>query len=631
MASKETRDKQQPDIERDTSNSTLSNEEPASNQMDVEGTSTSSQNREGSNEQTSDAGAGSSTRKKRFSSRNYRPHGIAAYSSSDDSSTENEEKVNKKKSKNNPPPPDLEDDEPDPTNELEEASLEEEDDSDISSSSSDSSSSDSNIFDTSDNDTLSDNDDDNHDEDVDFLNVERPKCTWFALRELFYREHGLSGNGRRTITGRDPNMFKVRVCGSLNVVERLELMQKMQQHDGCVNSLNFNHDGKLLASGSDDRQVILWNWASNTVATSFSSGHYSNVFQTRFYGGTSAEIRLVTSARDGLVRSFTVPSAGGVPASSTLFKHIGAVHRVAVIPFSPCEIMTAGEDGMVIHVDMRDPVINRLTTVKVGKRKVILYGIVAHPMKDEFCVYGQNRAVKIYDRRNTKTEMNEYYPSELAEKKGVITCATYNHLGTEILASYSDDDIYLFDRNDDAGHYQNRYRGHSNSQTIKGVNFFGAGSEFVVSGSDCGNIFFWDKKNGKIVQWMQADENGAINVLEPHPEFPILATSGLDSDVKIWVPSNEKPIELAGLEKCVRHNLKARRRALSGDLFDEDMFNLVVRERLRRMTDPSRDFVLTTELQTESDAEDNWENNNSSSDDEELLSGRNEVFPCSPM
>lgn len=75
-----------------------------------------------------------------------------------------------------------------------------------------------------------------------------------------------------------------------------------------------------------------------------------------------------------------------------------------------------------------------------------------------------------------------------------------------------------------------------------GVNFFGPKSEFIVSGSDCGNIFFWERETEAIVQWMAGDENGVVNCLEPHPEIPVLATSGLDEDVKIWVPSCEQVI-----------------------------------------------------------------------------------------
>lgn len=45
---------------------------------------------------------------------------------------------------------------------------------------------------------------------------------------------------------------------------------------------------------------------------------------------------------------------------------------------------------------------------------------------------------------------------------------------------------------------------------MKSVNFFGPKSEFVISGSECGNIFIWDKNTEAIVNWMEGDEQGVI-------------------------------------------------------------------------------------------------------------------------
>lgn len=119
-----------------------------------------------------------------------------------------------------------------------------------------------------------------------------------------------------------------------------------------------------------------------------------------------------------------------------------------------------------------------------------------------------------------------------------ITCSVYNYDGSEILATYSDENIYLFD-NEDAtpGAFLRTYVGHRNSSTIKGVNFFGPESEFVMSGSDCGNVFMWEKQSESIIQWLKADESGVVNCLEGHPQFPVIATSGLDHDVKLWSPA----------------------------------------------------------------------------------------------
>lgn len=40
-----------------------------------------------------------------------------------------------------------------------------------------------------------------------------------------------------------------------------------------------------------------------------------------------------------------------------------------------------------------------------------------------------------------------------------------------------------------------------------------------------------------------------VNVLEPHPHIPVLATSGLDDDIKIWVPTCEEDPLLPNLEQ----------------------------------------------------------------------------------
>lgn len=54
----------------------------------------------------------------------------------------------------------------------------------------------------------------------------------------------------------------------------------------------------------------------------------------------------------------------------------------------------------------------------------------------------------------------------------------------------------------------------SYSLTVKGVNFYGPCSEFVVSGSDCGHIYLWDKHSARIVQFMVGDSGGVVSQWE---------------------------------------------------------------------------------------------------------------------
>ena len=49
---------------------------------------------------------------------------------------------------------------------------------------------------------------------------------------------------------------------------------------------------------------------------------------------------------------------------------------------------------------------------------------------------------------------------------------------------------------------------------MKGVNFYGPQSEFVVSGSDCGHLFLWDKESEDILQFLEADITGVVSTIK---------------------------------------------------------------------------------------------------------------------
>jgi len=46
---------------------------------------------------------------------------------------------------------------------------------------------------------------------------------------------------------------------------------------------------------------------------------------------------------------------------------------------------------------------------------------------------------------------------------------------------------------------------------VKGVNFYGPCSEFIVSGSDCGNVYLWHRDTEKIVNFFHADDGGVVS------------------------------------------------------------------------------------------------------------------------
>ncbi|KAI5086808.1 DDB1- and CUL4-associated factor 8, partial [Silurus meridionalis] len=198
----------------------------------------------------------------------------------------------------------------------------------------------------------------------------------------------------------------------------------------------------------------------------------------------------------------------------------------------------------------------------------------------------------IYDQRKINENENngvlkKFCPSHLvsSESKMNISCLVYSHDGSELIASYNDEDIYLFDSShSDGADYRQRYKGHRNNATVKGVNFYGPCSEFIVSGSDCGHIYLWDKHSARVVQFMEGDRGGVVNCLEPHPHLPGLATSGLDHDVKLWAPTAENPTTLKGLKEVMKKNKRERDEVSTrhGEQYDTQLLWFLMRHMRNR-------------------------------------------------
>ncbi|XP_057616624.1 DDB1- and CUL4-associated factor 8-like, partial [Chionomys nivalis] len=397
-----------------------------------------------------------------------------------------------------------------------------------------------------------------------------PRPRWKVLNAL--RERQLGSSAR----------FVYEACGARLFVQRFLQQYILEGHAGCVNTVHFNQQGTLLASGSNDLKVILWDWLHQRQVLNFHSGLKNNVLQVAFLPNCSEAI-LAMCGRDGQVRIAHLAAMSGTRMTKRLVKHGGASHRMALEPDSPFSFLTTGEDAVVFSIDLRQvrPAWKMVVTKEDGK-KVGLYTIFVNPSNSyQFAVGGQDQFVRIYDQRKIHENVNngvlkKFCPHHLINTyyPAYITSVMYSYDGSEVLTSYNDEDIYIFNSSDsDRAEYVKRYKGHRNNSTVKGVNFYGPRSEFVMSGSDCGHIFIWEKSSCQIVQFVKADERGIINCIDPHPYLPVLASSGLDHKVKIWAPIAGSSKNLTGLRKMVKINkLKQDNFSLHHtSLFDNNM------------------------------------------------------------
>nr|CAD7571291.1 unnamed protein product [Timema californicum] len=114
-----------------------------------------------------------------------------------------------------------------------------------------------------------------------------------------------------------------------------------------------------------------------------------------------------------------------------------------------------------------------------------------------------------------------------------------SHMEEAVAASRHDKEMMFDEQGSNQPAVKQKYLGHRNARTmIKEASFWG--QDYVLSGSDCGHVFAWDRHSGALVMLLEADHH-VVNCLQPHPFLPILATSGIDYDVKLWAPLQDEP------------------------------------------------------------------------------------------
>uniref|UniRef100_A0A9J8CWU2 WD and tetratricopeptide repeats 1 n=1 Tax=Cyprinus carpio carpio TaxID=630221 RepID=A0A9J8CWU2_CYPCA len=154
------------------------------------------------------------------------------------------------------------------------------------------------------------------------------------------------------------------------------------------------------------------------------------------------------------------------------------------------------------------------------------------------------------------------------DKKGNSSIRFHNFSRKE---SIPEDEIVLRERSFD---YKHRYCGHCNTTTdIKEANFFGSKGQYIVSGSDDGSFFIWDKETTNLVRILQGDES-IVNCLQPHPSYCFLATSGIDPVVRIWSPRPESENENCRVVEDMEGAAQANQKRMNADPLEVMLLNM---------------------------------------------------------
>ncbi|XP_037079395.1 WD and tetratricopeptide repeats protein 1-like [Pollicipes pollicipes] len=220
-----------------------------------------------------------------------------------------------------------------------------------------------------------------------------------------------------------------------SLIQRLGLLKELDGHTGCVNCLEWNRDGSLLVSGSDDSQVILWEPYHQKLLQTIPTGHNGNIFSVKLLPASEDRV-LATCAADCQIKVLDVPFGEVTHQCSC---HQGRVKRLAVSSHLPYLVWSAGEDGLVMQLDLR--VKHQCRPAGGGGSVLVNLQATAGPASEAKCVavsparpdllaVGANDPfVRVYDRRMSLA----------------VTYVAYSADGSQLLANLGGEQVYLFD------------------------------------------------------------------------------------------------------------------------------------------------------------------------------------------
>jgi WD40 repeat protein/energy-coupling factor transporter ATP-binding protein EcfA2 len=295
-----------------------------------------------------------------------------------------------------------------------------------------------------------------------------------------------------------------------------QLLQFLRGHTDQVMSVVFSPDGKLLASGSADHSIMLWDITTHQPVGQPLSGHTKAVTSIAFSPDGSI---LASGSEDNSVLLWDVKMHEGI--GQPLVGHSGPVNSVAFSPDGNW-LASGSEDGTVILWDVKthEPIGQPL----VGHSSPV--NCVAFSPDGNLLASGSDdRTIILWDL-NTHTPLGP----PLSGRAGSVYSLAFQPDGTTLASGSNDNTIILWDVNTREPIDQ-PLKGHFGR--ISSLAFSPDGS-LLASGSYDNTVILWDMNtHQRIVQPLRGHSN-SIHSVAFSPDGKTLASASADNTVIVW-------------------------------------------------------------------------------------------------
>ncbi|KNE60185.1 hypothetical protein AMAG_05604 [Allomyces macrogynus ATCC 38327] len=183
-------------------------------------------------------------------------------------------------------------------------------------------------------------------------------------RTFSYRSGGLHALGSpAAAVALDP----VVGCVYRPFAQRMQVVNTLEGHDGCVNTVTWSPHGEFIASGSDDQIINIWAGDTGERVHRVVSGHTANIFSVKWMPNDPSLTRLISCAADGNIRytelsraptlSFAATGSTEIPTTqpgSQFRCHQDMTYMVLPDPDSDSVFYSCSDDGHINRYDLRE-------------------------------------------------------------------------------------------------------------------------------------------------------------------------------------------------------------------------------------------------------------------------------------
>ncbi len=305
---------------------------------------------------------------------------------------------------------------------------------------------------------------------------------------------------------------------------------RLQGHKNSIRSLSFSPDGKILASGSDDKQIKLWNMETGAEIRTL-SGHDRSVISVCF----SADGKILASAgKDKKIKLWDVATGKEI---NTFTGHTDWINS-----------MSFSQDGKILVSGSKDNTI-KLWNVETGKEIDTLFGHQGSVISISFSPDGKtlasgskDKTIKFWDVETGR----EIYT--LFGHNGLVSSVRFSPDG-KILASGSyDKTVKLWDL--ETGEEIRTLTGHFSS--IMSVSFSPNGKH-LATGSKDRIVKLWDIATGNEIRSFHGHDAWTFRV-SFSPDGKILASGSGDKTIRLWNLETRRELgTLKGHDDSIQH------------------------------------------------------------------------------